>query len=96
VDKAQGQAARAVIFWAAAHAVREAISCHHPSPDQEKVDSYLEDLRADLGGEAFTAAWTEGLAMSMDQAIAAALAYEAAFKTDPVGDSESSVRPASG
>ncbi|HLV78953.1 MAG TPA: hypothetical protein VKT32_01690, partial [Chthonomonadaceae bacterium] len=73
---------RAIRLYAAAQALREAISCPCPPRDQEKLDRDLASLRAALGEEVFTAAWNAGLAMTMDQALTA-LTDEVAFNSDP-------------
>jgi hypothetical protein len=44
-----------------------------PPPRRVLHDQTVAAARAALGEEAFAAAWTEGRAMSLDQAVAAAL-----------------------
>ncbi|HLV81822.1 MAG TPA: tetratricopeptide repeat protein, partial [Chthonomonadaceae bacterium] len=73
IAQMRAEAERAARLWAAAHALREAISCPHPPPDRERLDRYLAALREDLGEEAFTAAWEEGMVLTLDQAAVLAL-----------------------
>lgn len=45
----------------------------YPPSDQREVARYLADIRAQLDEDAFTAAWEEGQAMTLQQAVAYAL-----------------------
>lgn len=56
----------------AAGALRQAIGAPRPPNEQAECDRALAGLRADLGEEAFVAAWTEGRALPLEEAIAAA------------------------
>jgi predicted ATPase/class 3 adenylate cyclase len=74
----QGQARRGAALLAAADALRQAIGL---SPNADAVVTYesnLLALRSILGEEAFAAAWAEGQAMTLEQAIAYALEVDAA------------------
>jgi tetratricopeptide (TPR) repeat protein len=60
---------RAVRLFGAAEALREAMG-HQPSPqDQADYDGRLAATRSRLGVVAFEAAWAEGRAMTLEQAI---------------------------
>jgi non-specific serine/threonine protein kinase len=80
VAQAQGQPERAVRLWSAAAAQRQALVGHPLAADQDLPSQTLEQaagsLRARLGATAFDAAWAEGQAMTLEQAVAAALAPE--------------------
>jgi tetratricopeptide (TPR) repeat protein len=66
--------ARAVRLFGAAEALREAIG-HQPAPqDQADYDGRLAATRSRLELVAFEAAWAEGRAMTLEQAIEYALA----------------------
>jgi tetratricopeptide (TPR) repeat protein len=73
----QQRPARAARLFGAAETLREAIGA--PLPPSERVD-YDRDVagaRAQLGEEAFAAAWAAGRAMTVEQAISEALAEDA-------------------
>jgi tetratricopeptide (TPR) repeat protein len=73
VSSAHGKYDRAARLFAAAEALREAIG-HRPSPqDLADYDRRLVSTRSALGEAAFTAAWAEGRAMTLEQAIEYAL-----------------------
>lgn len=78
VDTLQGRPARAGRLFGAADALRESIG--HPLTPLERInyayESYLATVRGSLGEVAFDAAWTEGRAMSPEQAIEYALGTE--------------------
>jgi hypothetical protein len=71
----QGHLLDAVRLWAAADALREAAHMHLPPATRasSKYDNDLARARAQLGEALFTAAWAEGRAMSVEQAIVYAL-----------------------
>jgi hypothetical protein len=56
-----------------AAALREAIGAPPPLSRREEAERELGAARAALGEEAFAAAWTEGQALPLDQAIEYAL-----------------------
>ncbi len=64
---------RATKLFAAASVLREAISFAMTPAESAESDRDLSALRAELGGEAFTAAWDEGRAMTWEQATELAL-----------------------
>jgi len=70
VARLQGQASRAVRLWGATgHRRQEFEAARAPAIIPDAVST----LRTTLGDEAVTAAWAEGRAMSLEQAIAYAL-----------------------
>jgi tetratricopeptide (TPR) repeat protein len=73
VAAAERDMARAVRLWAAAEGLREAAGASvppHPSVDHAHPLAMARDV---LGEETFAAAWAEGCAMSLDQAVRFAL-----------------------
>ena len=69
----EGQPERAVALWGAAEALREAIGSPLPSNERQEYDRTLAAVREALGEEAFAAAWQQGRAMPIEQAITYAL-----------------------
>jgi hypothetical protein len=65
---------RAARLWGAAAALRDAISIPVEPNRREVWERDLGAARAALGEEAFAAAWAQGGAMTLEQAIAYALA----------------------
>ncbi|MFQ5796017.1 MAG: BTAD domain-containing putative transcriptional regulator [Candidatus Bipolaricaulia bacterium] len=78
---ANGQPEQAARLFGAAEALREAIGFPLMPPDRTLLDydRNVAAVRAELSEDAFEAAWTEGRAMTLEQAIAYAL-EEAAQK----------------
>ncbi len=72
---AQGQSARAVSVFGAAERQRETHNMPLPPLDRSDYNA-VPQLRATLGEEFFTIAWAEGQVMTLDQAVAYALANE--------------------
>jgi DNA-binding NarL/FixJ family response regulator len=74
----RGQLARAARLFAAAQAVRRSIG--HPDPVLKPLnydyEAYIATTRAELGEAAFEAAFSEGLAMSAEQAVEYALSSD--------------------
>jgi len=69
---AQEQATRAVQFFAAAQTVRDANGYYTPfGIEQPFYERTLAEARNKLGEKTFAAAWTVGLAMTPEQALAA-------------------------
>jgi predicted ATPase/DNA-binding SARP family transcriptional activator/Tfp pilus assembly protein PilF len=91
--RAQGQVERAVRFFAAAQALRETLSSSRPPLEQEKLDRALEALLATLGEEAFESVWEQGRAMTLEEAIIAALDDESASNGGPIQGPEPSAHP---
>jgi non-specific serine/threonine protein kinase len=81
-----GQPWAAARLFAAAHAMREHIGNPFKLPEHAVFDRATDAARADLGGLAFVAAWKEGSALSLEQAVEEALAVDAAAK--PGGGSD--------
>jgi hypothetical protein len=77
VAEAQGQPERAVRLWGAAAAQHQAIVGRPLREDEgppfDPPAQAAESLRARLGAAVFDAAWAEGQAMSLEQALAYAL-----------------------
>jgi len=73
VAAAQGNAKRAARLWGAASAWREAINEPLPPPYQRDYAASVTQARTQLGEEVYASAWSEGRAMSPEQAIALAL-----------------------
>ncbi len=80
---AQGQVFRSVRLFGAADAILQALSWRLPPADDETYQRNLAHARARLGGEAFDAAWAEGHAFSMDQAVDYGLSREKAEHSSP-------------
>src|SRR5215216_307277 len=74
VAVALGDAKRAARLWGAASAWREAINEPLPPPYQRDYAASITQARAQLGEEVYASAWSQGHAMSPEQAIA--LAFE--------------------
>jgi predicted ATPase len=76
VAVAEGQPVRAARLFAAAHWLRETSSTPldaHGRPAQERA---VANARTALGEDAFAAAWAEGRALSLEEAVALALEHE--------------------
>jgi tetratricopeptide (TPR) repeat protein len=69
---------RAASLWGAAAVGREELRSVMLPLDREMHDRQVTAVGAELGEEAFEAAWKEGRTMTLDQAIAHALEEEAA------------------
>ncbi|HLK60521.1 MAG TPA: tetratricopeptide repeat protein [Chthonomonadaceae bacterium] len=65
---------RAARLWGAAEQLREEMGSPLPPKNQDEYARHLTAARRTLGEEAFSAAWAEGRAMTLEQAIAYALA----------------------
>ena len=68
---------RAARLFGAAENLREAIGAALPLSEQSELDQNVSALRAYMDDRAFTSAWAEGRAMTLEQAIEYALAMEA-------------------
>lgn len=73
VAVALGDAKRAARLWGAASAWRKAINEPLPPSYQRDYAASVTQARTELGEEAYASAWSEGYAMSPEQAIALAL-----------------------
>jgi predicted ATPase/DNA-binding SARP family transcriptional activator/DNA-binding CsgD family transcriptional regulator len=85
---ARGYNERAARLLGAAESMREATGSALPPPIREAHDQNVATLRPALGEQTFTALWTQGSAMSFEEAVEFALAEEPASK--PPGDELSS------
>ncbi|MFQ5654645.1 MAG: tetratricopeptide repeat protein [Planctomycetota bacterium] len=70
---AQGRARQAAVLLAAAVRLREEINVPISPPQQRDIDTEMAASRAALGEKDFEAAWAEGRALSMEEAIGLAL-----------------------
>jgi predicted ATPase/DNA-binding SARP family transcriptional activator len=66
---ADGEARRAARLLGAAEALREEVGSRLSSSDSADLERDVAALRADLGEEAFAAAWAEGRAMACEDAV---------------------------
>ena len=73
IAAATNESERAARLFGAAAALREQFSASLPPNDREFNARYIAAATARLGPQVFAAAWTEGQAMSSDEAIAYAL-----------------------
>jgi hypothetical protein len=71
---AKGQRDRAARLFGAAELLRETLGYH--ASDQADHDKYVASARAGVAETAFAAAWAEGRAMTLEQAIEYALAAD--------------------
>ncbi len=74
----QAQEEQAARLWGTAEALREAFGSPLPPNERAEYDREVAEARRALGEDAFTAAWTEGRAMTREQVIVYALAEERA------------------
>jgi len=77
VAAATRQLVRSVRLFAAAETLRLALGVRLVPADQADWDRAIDAARADLGDNEFAAAWIEGHVMSLEQAMAYALADDA-------------------
>jgi DNA-binding CsgD family transcriptional regulator len=75
VASARGQYEHAARLFGAAEAQREIVGWWYEPVDQASHDQWVVPTRAILGETPFAAAWAEGRAMTLDQAIEYALAW---------------------
>jgi non-specific serine/threonine protein kinase len=81
----RAQAALGARLWGAADAIDEEIGLVTPPQDRYPGESDLAALRAVLGNEALARAWAAGRSLTIEQAMAEALAFD---PTAPVADQE--------
>jgi len=65
---------RAARLWGAAERLRAALGCRPAPAARATYERAMANARAQLGEEAFAAAWAEGCAMTLEQTIAEGLA----------------------
>ena len=70
---AQGRMELAARLLGAVEALRKSIGCPRPPVDQEIIQKALDSARSVLGVQSFDRAWSEGLAMTPEEAVAAAM-----------------------
>ncbi len=77
VDSAEGNHRRAVELWSAAQAIKERVGGGAPSEMMQTVDPRPAAIEA-IGEAAVAQAWDEGLALTLEQAVARALGRDEA------------------
>jgi tetratricopeptide (TPR) repeat protein len=73
---AQGHHERAAILFGAAEQLRESLRSRRDIDYLSEVDQYMNSTRTSLGDIAFAAAWAQGRAMTLEQAMEYALAAD--------------------
>jgi hypothetical protein len=68
-----GRHARAALLGGAAEAMREDLGMLLPGDQRAGHAEAVEAMRVALGAEAYAAAWAEGRALPLDEAVALAL-----------------------
>ncbi|HEX5504853.1 MAG TPA: LuxR C-terminal-related transcriptional regulator [Thermomicrobiales bacterium] len=86
--------ALAARWWGAAAALREAIAVPPLPPERARDERHQAAVRARMGEAAFAAAWAEGRALPLEQAITEALASAAAEPPQPTSASSPAAGPA--
>ncbi len=84
---ALGYCRRAAQLFGAAEALRDTLGLRRVAADERDREQRVSAARAALGNEAFSVAWAEGRAMTLEQAVEIAIAptESAAAKTIPEG-----------
>src|SRR5256714_4245014 len=67
----QGETTWAVRLWAAAAALRDSLGAPLPAVYRADYERCVAAARAQMGEQAFAAAWAEGRGMTWEQALAA-------------------------
>jgi len=73
IASARSQLQRAAHLFGAAEALRESLNSPMTASERTEYDQNVSALGAQMDGSAFTTAWAEGRAMSLEQAIEFAL-----------------------
>ncbi len=76
VAAGQDRPRRAARLWGAAEVIRERLGAPLPPAGRSRFAASVARARATLGDGAFEAAWAEGRALPLDQAVASALAAD--------------------
>ena len=76
ISGAEGEAERSVKLFGAAEALREGVGSEHIPEEDALREPYLATIRSRLDEATWQAAWAEGLAMSMEQAVKYAFSEE--------------------
>lgn len=71
----QEQPRHAAQLWGAAEVLREAIGSPLPVSERPRYDKQVAQARSTMKETAFAAAWAQGCAMKMEEAIAYALEH---------------------
>jgi hypothetical protein len=83
---ARGDDVLAIRLWAAAAADRAASGFANMPADERLLDARMAEVRARLDPDAVAAAWAAGLAMSLHDAVGAAMTLTADRGGDPAHD----------
>ena len=76
LDAAQGATTRAAQLWGAAEALREEVGAPLPLNERLRNEKQIAAARAASNAETFAVAWREGRALTLEQALALALASD--------------------
>lgn len=76
VSAAKNNSSRATRLLGAASAARTSVGAPLPPSERPAIDRYVASLRQTLGDAAFTLAWSEGQALSLDDAVQFALSED--------------------
>ena len=76
IDQIQKQPERAARLYGVVEALRQDIGTPIPPVDRDDYDRSVAAVRAELGEEAFAAAWAEGRTMTIEDAVKYALKVE--------------------
>ena len=76
VAAGQDRPRRAARLWGAAEVIRERLGAPLPPAGRSRYEAAVARARVTLGDGAFDAAWAEGRAQPLDQAVASALATD--------------------
>ena len=76
ISGAEGEAERSVKLFGAAEALRDGVGSEHIPEEDALREPYLATIRSRLDEATWQAAWAEGLAMSMEQAVEYAFSEE--------------------
>lgn len=94
VAQRQGQPLTAARLYGAAEALREAIGAPLPPTDRAAYERSVADVRVQLGAASFEAAWTEGRAFTLAQAITGAKSVGGRVRIAPSSPSAGGAIPA--
>ncbi len=78
VAMVQGKAIRSLRLYAASEMLRREINLSLTTSDQADLERNLAALGEQVGQPVFAAAWAEGAAMTLEEAVASALEQEVA------------------
>ena len=71
-----GNPGQAIVLWAAADALRESLDAPLAGADQAEREKQITAVRAELGEVAFSAAWSRGQGLSLEQTLTLSLSEE--------------------